>query len=320
MKNLSFRLLAMLSGGVVAAAGVVMACSSDDTIVTNPDASPLDGGKEGSSDADTNEDAKTDVKEPLDAGLTPANFAGLVADALCRGYAKCCFGNENLDAGAKVDAGDAGYDQQGCLKFYQSTGYTGSSTGLLEADESKYTIDQTKGAECLQKLKSLACGAINATEHKAIRSACFNAIVGKLGAGQPCVDSAECTPGNFCNKGAAPDGGAGVCEAVRAANVACGNTQDPVLAPEYAAAYADEVCSYRAGGDSYCTYFTFNPDGGEGWFNAKADWKCKAGQATGSDCANDSWCAAGSACAYETSKCGPSDTNFPPDTCNSFIK
>jgi hypothetical protein len=271
MKN--FRLLALLCGVVaVGTAGVLVACSSEDTTVTpTEDAGadvvkpPVDSGPETSVDAG-------------DAGVKLETFPEQLANALCRSQSRCCFGNPNLDGGSPVDGGT--YNRDRCQSIGKLLGFETSSAGFAKARPANVVIDQAKGVECVAKVDALICntpGSVLAD----VRSACFNAFQGQLAAGQDCLASVECKKGNFCTS---TDGGLGKCTALRAADAACGDWTDDVNK-------AEEACSWRGGGEPGLHCETFDLD--SGLYTDAGTWTCKPSVANGQPCNSSVWCAQG---------------------------
>lgn len=319
MNSLRLR-LSLLVGTSLSAAWAIVACSSDDTVVTAPDAGGIDSGKDATTvdvvDAG-GPDADAGQPDSGDGGLTAETFLTEVGQAYCQSVARCCFGDDNLDAGAPVDGGKT-YDQEHCISFNAKTGYVASNQGAFAADKARLKVDPQKRVECLQRLKSLTCNTLPAAEHRAARAACYAALSGTQTAGKPCGHSIECATGHFCNKS---DAGVGVCEALRTPSAPCGNGHDPALGDIEATEYAEHVCSYRGSGDTtaFCDYYTFNPDGGDGTYKAPADWKCVASRTDGQNCANDAWCSEG-ICNATTLTCEASDLPFPQELCSFYTK
>ena len=93
MKQL--RLLAMGVGALAGAGSLVLvACSSDDTIVpvSNPEAGLTDTGSDVAviTDGGTDADAFVDI----DAGFTVENLQLNIANAICDTLSRCCYGAE----------------------------------------------------------------------------------------------------------------------------------------------------------------------------------------------------------------------------------
>ncbi len=324
MKKLPFRLLTLAGGATFVAAGFVIACSSDDTVVPSPEAGVLEAGTDVSSDTNvtTNDGGGDGGNEAsaFDAGLTIDSYTTQVGEAACSALTRCCYNDPNLDGGAPVDGGT--FNKQACVEAYRDFGFNSAHLGLTRVDKSRLALDQQKGLDCIAKLKALTCGNITPADNKAISAVCYAAIFGKQTAGQPCTDTFECALGHFCNRSNAPDGGPGaVCEAVRAANAPCGNTHDPALNISNAAGRSEYACSFRGSGDTnrYCEYYDIPADGGQATFKAVADWKCTAARADNADCSNDAWCTSG-LCNATTFKCSePEPVFYQPEACTDFL-
>jgi hypothetical protein len=316
MKNL--RLIGFTSAALIASSAAVLgACSSEDTMVS---ASTDGGGAPETSTADTGADTGTDgggmdggmdspidAPSQVDAGLTLLTFANQVADAMCSTLSRCCYGDAKLDGGAPVDGGT--YDRAHCTNVFTAAGFEGSLIGFGGLT-GKAALDQTNGADCLQKLSALTCN-LAGTEFDAARTACFAALRGTQAVAQPCSRSIDCAPGNFCD---APDGGAGTCAALHAAGGGCAtfNTGDQ----NKDLTLADDVCSYRAGGTPklFCDTIDFAAG-----VRPTADWKCAAALPNGSNCANSLWCNAG-ICDPNTNICSSPEGYFPMSFCSTFVK
>ncbi len=322
MKNL--RLIGFTSVALIASCAAILgACSSEDTMVSastdgggRPEGSTADTGTAdtgtdgGGTDASTDSpiaDGPTDSPSP-DAGLTLLKFADQVADAMCSTLSRCCYGDANLDGGAPVDGGGT-FDRAHCISLFTASGFEGSLKGFGGL-AGKASLDQTSGADCLQKLSALTCNLAE-TEFDAARTACFAALRGTQAAAQPCSASIDCAPGNFCD---APGGGAGTCAALRAVGDGCatfntGNQNTDL-------ALADNVCSYRASGTPklFCDSIDFAAG-----VKPTTDWKCAAALPNGSNCANSLWCNAG-ICDPDTNICTSPEGYFPMSFCSTFVK
>lgn len=308
MKNL--RVLTFVSSSALVTMSVLLACSSDDTVASVPQADG-GGGDTGRTDgggADSAPDTgtpDTSPDAPFDAGLKVDTFAADLADSICKSVARCCFGNANLDGGAAVDGGQ--FDRAGCLNRYRNFGLEGSQLDAPGSDagvNANIEIDQAKGSECIQKALNLSC-MMGGAELRAARTACFASVKGKRTAGQTCANASECAPGTFCNYA-----DAGKCEPLRGLNGACGDFTTSDIK-------ADEACSYRGGGDTnrYCDTYDYVNDN----VRPPADWKCLAAQPNDGNCNTSVWCATG-VCDPNTYTCEGQLTYFPPEACETYVK
>lgn len=330
MKNL--RLVVFLGGTTfVASASMLVACSSDDTVVTvTPDSGDTgtpDGGK---ADVDTTDANQPDTNPPFDGGFKPATFAGNVAEALCNTLTRCCFNQNDVPDGGAVDGGK--FDRSRCVDIYKDLGFEGSLVGEDEAMLANVTLDQTKAADCIAKIDALQCNLTGA-DLKAARSVCFGALAGKLAPGQPCRASLECAPGNFClplaDGGVPADGGAdggapviGQCAALRAQGQNCSIVE--TNAADYDSNVldsnvAEEACSYRGGGDTNLRCASYDPVGQD--YKSRDQWTCETTVANDEVCNSTVWCSNGI--------CDPTNGDyvcrspvvyFTPEGCGSFVK
>jgi hypothetical protein len=306
MKKLRF--LAGCTAVLIGGLGVLAACSDDDTDVAPTD--NADGGDanvkpDGSPPLDAGGDTTVDAP-PFDAGLKLDTYPVQVADGICRSYARCCFNNANLEAGAPVDGGT--FDQTRCLDVFRRFGFESSNLDFDLVDGGNVALDQKAAADCLTKLGALSCGALTAAEFQAARALCFSAFQGTLAAGQACKSSIQCGAGLFCKTG---DGGAsGTCEALRPADAGCGDfTSDTVR--------ANEACSYRASGkpDLHCDVYDFTKFD----YRDAGDWKCVPGVANGKGCLFASWCASGQ-CNPQDLMCEDPLPYFSANSCKFYVK
>jgi hypothetical protein len=317
MKNL--RLIGFTSAALIASSAAVLgACSSEDTMVSAstdgggaPETSTSDTGTDTGADGgvvDGSTDSPPDAPVETDAGLTLLKFADQVADAMCSTLSRCCYGDAKLDGGAPVDGGGT-YDRAKCVGLFTASGFEGSLRGFGGL-AGKAALDQTSGADCLQKINALTCN-LAGPEFDAARTACFAALRGTQAAAQPCSHSIDCAPGNFCD---APDGVTGTCAPLHAINGGCatfntGNQNTDL-------SLADEVCSYRASGTPklFCDTIDFAAG-----VRPTVDWKCAAALPNGSNCANSLWCNAG-ICDPDTNICSSPERYFPMSFCSTFVK
>ena len=303
----------MISGGLVGLTGFLFACSSDDTVI-GPDSGTDGGADQNAPDTSPGPDAQPDAPVFPDAGLTLENYQGKLAEVLCRTYARCCFGDANLDGGAPVDGGV--YDLKECIEFHTAVGFE-SSSGEIPESKVNLVLDNAKGNECIAKLDTLTCDTPGAM-YSQVAQSCFAAIVGKQTAGQPCVKSIECTPGNFCT---ATDGGAGACAPLRDAEGNCGDWF-ATDSPETNAEFSGEACSYRGKGvdtGRYCDFYDFTNN----QFRPQAEWKCKVAGGIGANCASTPWCKDALCDDLNTATCVASKQFFAPDSeqgCGKFVK
>jgi hypothetical protein len=325
MRTLPLRLALFSASSLAIGTAVLIACSSDDNVITNngtPDSSTPDNDSSTPTfDSGGSPDAGGDAS-PVSVPITLDNFAQLAAEVHCKSLARCCFGNANLDGGARVDGGagvDAGYDQASCIANYRATGFASSNPpGGVDAGPLFVKLDQTAAASCLAKIAALSCGELSAADYKAARDTCHQVITGVGDAGAFCDDSVQCRTGHFCDKSLGGD--AGKCDVLRGLDASCGDTTDPLLTPDNAAQFAEEACSYRGSGDTgnHCEFYDFLAND----FAPQGEWKCAGGRANAEDCANTAWCQ--SAVCYaptdnDTPTCLASEPYFNQDTCAIYV-
>lgn len=299
MKN-RLRLIACIgSGALLAAGGFLLACGAEDTIVTAPDSGPIIDGGPDTQVTDTGVDAG------FDGGFKVDTFNDVIADAVCRNLARCCYGTPTpADGGA--DGGS--FDVASCKAYYNIYGFEGSNLGSELKDGGNVTIDQVAADSCIKLLDAVSCN-LPGTQFEQIRAACFGAYQGKLAAGTTCHDSIECTKTNFCmlDQDAGDAGPNGKCQPLRGTNGNCGDfTIDPVE--------GESACSYRRSVNTgnYCDFYDFD-GGGQ---RAQADWKCKPAVPVGSICASSAWCNA-SMCD-DTYTCATPEKYFD-QVCTKFL-
>lgn len=258
------------------------------------------------SDAGFDADSSIPVGEP-DSGTVAVNFKLEIAEAICRRTARCCFGDPNLDGGTPVDGGT--YQQQKCINTYLNSGYENSSPPAT-ANVDRITYNKTAAEDCIAKIEAASCESTT-LQQAAIRKACYDAIVGTQKPGEPCGNSPECQPGNFCNltlDAGAGEGGA--CEQVRPAGASCGDwTSDSAL--------AQHTCSYRYSGDPprYCDFFDFQASA----FRPREQWTCKPTVADNEKCANNEWCSS-NLCSFPGRTCVTTTNFFTQTSCSNFNK
>jgi len=278
MKHFRFAVVAL--GSSIAVAGALLACTSDDTVVTSDDAgvdtgTNIDSGFDTSTDAGTDtgpEDAGADVL--IDAGLTFESFRSKLAEVVCKSTARCCFGNPDLADGAAVDGGF--YDQDRCRQAAYAGGFEGSL--LFDEDAgAPLILNQAQALECLAKLESISC-SLGRAEFVATRAACFNSVRGTATVGAACSTGVDCAPGSFCNRAT------GKCEALRGEDAPCGDftANDGI---------ANEACSWRSSGDTdrFCDSWDFD----KADYRPQAEWRCRSARSNGSRCVNSIWCSDG---------------------------
>jgi hypothetical protein len=286
-----------LVGGVVSSALVATGCGGDDTtsppgdggggdVTINPDAptedvvQPVDTGSppnDGGRDAPTDSPVDAPADAPVDAAPADASamlaFPLDVARAICNRFASCCTGGGDASASA--------FDMNLCLGSYGNFGYQGSSEGSNRLANGNVVFDATQAQSCLSQIAAIDCSANLRTsaQEKAIRSACFGALAGKLAAGSPCADAVECAPGLYCTPGGAPANDAGytgICTALRGTGGACDDFG--VTNPNI----SELLCSYRGSGNTGMT--CHNEDYITGVFFDAGAWQCQAQQAVGAGC------------------------------------
>ena len=314
----TLRLALLFSGGLALTAGVLLACGSDDTIVTGNDAG-FDGGAPDTGDDDagqTPSDAGTDAdaRPLIDSGLSFESFTASLADAYCGSLSRCCFGSDTIKDGDPVDGGGAfdggAFDRAQCVKFTRQVGFEASlNEAELANDAGTVVLDQALALDCVAKVKALKC-SLGRAEFVQVRDACFQAIRGSKTADAGCKSTIECGPGNFCNTSAQR------CEGLRSVNDKCGDYAD--------AGFGEEACSWRASGDTSRFCESYNQ---AGELLPRASWACKAALANGSSCNNSAWCANGMCSLAEVSSaiefiCRDPVTYFPrdPTNCGSLVR
>jgi hypothetical protein len=305
------RLLALSTvSALIACGGVLVACSSDDTVITGTDAGPDATGDTfvpDSPEGDAGEDA--DAAPPFDGGVT--NFVEELAQSLCRTTARCCFGDTDPPDGS-VDGGS--FDKEHCLEIYRNLGWENSNKYMGQTDPKSLVLDNQKAGDCLSGIDNLTCTVPGATV-ATLRTACYGAFHGAKAAGDACATSLDCAQGLFCNPnadgGAPSDGGtSGKCEAIRPVGGSCGDVTADLTK-------VDEACSWRGqGGDEHCQIYS---DFATATQAPQDQWKCEAANAVGGDCDNDAWCAA-AICDPATFQCTSPFDNFPPSSCATFVK
>ncbi|MBX3233253.1 MAG: hypothetical protein KIT84_20890 [Labilithrix sp.] len=269
-----------------------------DVDVPDADAGVDDGGP-------TFFDAATFDAGP-DAGFVPDSGGAAVqlGEVFCSTVARCCFGDATLQQGAPLPGGGT-YNRQKCLNNYANNGFEQASNGSA-VNPNHVIVSQTNSADCAQKLEALTCN-VGFDEFKAVRAACYGALLGTQGPEQSCSVSAECQAGLFCNN---PTNGndTGKCELVRATGANCGDFTTNANTSQHA-------CSYRYSGDPprYCEWFDFT----ELKALPPAEWKCRDAKPNGSDCVSSAWCSAG-ICNFDTAKCETPTTYFTTDDCSQY--
>jgi hypothetical protein len=304
----------------MAVAGVLVACSSDDTVVTAPDAAPF----EPPYDSSIPDAAVPDTSTEVDAGFTIESYNDLVADTLCNSLTRCCYGNADVPQDGGVDGGDAGsyFDRAACHTIFAGLGFESSNQNLLAA-KANVALNQAKGVDCINKITALSCN-LGLAELKAARAVCFGALEGQLQAGAACKSSMECASGTFCKPSApdasAADGGTlGQCAALRASGDSC-NVFD--TGEDYGdSSLAELACSSRAGGDTGLGC-TSNDRASYLGVTARTEWKCGQGAANGEHCLYTTQCADGICDPGDDLKkytCEPALTYFNRVACTSYI-
>ncbi len=285
----AYRLLTFLCGATSLIAAFLVACGDDDVVITN------DAGLEGSvpdggfPPPDTGSDAGADVTP-----VPIADYAGLVADALCSAVTRCCFGDANVQDGGAVDGGT--YNAAACHGLYRDLGFEYSNIGANVFDAGGVVLDQDKAHACLDQVKSLPC-SLQGAKLENVRAQCFDAVVGQRTLGQPCRASVECVKGSFCDSdggvGGAGDGGiVGTCATLRGLGGKCGvfNSGNVFADSEN----SEEACSTRGGGDTDLRCDSYDFDAGDaGEYRDRAEWTCQPTVAVGEGCNSTVWCEEG---------------------------
>jgi hypothetical protein len=310
-----FRLALSVILGAGAAAGVVVGCGGDDTVVpvTNDASAPDGSGADhfvpdtGSSDAGAD---AADTSSPTDGGRD-ANFDGSpvsvtefmteVATKYCALVEGCC---EAIDAG--------GTSPSKCIADNLSSGFSDSNYDLsivVAANDggqpANVTIDPLGAATCLATIAALPCSYAATQQHAALNS-CFGAAKGTLTAGQTCTYTVECAQPGYCKYSG---GATGVCAALEASGNNCSNVNGDVNTQPF---NAQEACSQRTSGNpaSYCN--AFNPD--FSLMDASA-WTCTPSLASGATCPTDNYCQTG---ICPTGTCADTDTVTDINTCQAL--
>lgn len=306
------RLLCLSSLTSIALTGALVACSSDDTIVTNDDAG-ADAAQPDGSDQDVNQpptDGGPDVI--TDAGLKVETYAEQLAATMCNALTKCCFGNANVPDGGTVDGGSevgsGTFDHAECQNLYARLGFENANVGLATTTQN-VVVNQAKGAECIAKIDALMCD-LSGASLKEIRSACFEALEGQLKNGAACKTSLECEKGLFCLPGDGgvvdADGGSnGTCAPLRTQGQPC-SIQD-TGSDESDSTASEIACSWRGGGDTNLRCASYDDTG---YKPNRADWTCEATVANGEICNTTVSCSNGI--------CDPGD-DFMKYTCEPVL-
>lgn len=297
--------------GLVAGSGALLSygligCSGDDTVVGVDAATDSTTDVVEGPDADTGApdvddggsfDAKPDVKQ-----LTFDEFINQQSVLLCQRYAQCCFG---------ADA--AAFDTNKCVAAISPFGLASNVEGLrvpgvvFPADGGpdgggvNLVIDQVKANTCLAELSTLDCPTITANAYAKTVQDCYGAVTGTLPPGNgPCLDSAECAPGNFC--GAVNDGGTRTCTPLLQAGATCNGSP------------ANVACQYRGelGAAARCERYKA-PDGG-----APSN-VCTARLANGAACSSG-WDCQSDLCDFGNHLCASSAVTIGPSTCQYLTK
>lgn len=288
MKNL--RLLALATGALVVPTGFLLgACSSDDTVITP------DSGTDAQVDS-PGPDVQVDTgpgdagPDAFDGGYKVDTFAAQVAEEMCGSLTRCCFGNANVPDGGAVDGGT--FNKEQCVRVYKAVGFESSLQGESAAADENLEVDQVAAADCLSKIDALMCNLTGASLQE-IRTACFAAIKGKLGNGQPCRASIECQKGHFClpsaDAGAADGGVVGACAPLRAQGQSCDIYQGG--SDEEDSVRDEQACSWRGSGDTNlrCASYDFVND----QYKPRNQWTCEPTVANNQGCNSTVWCAQG---------------------------
>jgi hypothetical protein len=256
---------------MVAGAGFLVACSSEDTSVVTDAGTDAQTADAPVADGNVG-DGGAETAPPFDGGFKVDTFDAVLATELCKSLARCCYGTAT-----PADGGT--FDLATCEKTFGRLGFEGSSASSQFRDGGKVALDQVSADSCIAKVKALSCNLPGA-EFKAVRAACFGSYTGTVAAGAACQESIECQAGHFCQP-TSDAGTVGTCAPLRALDESCGDfTDNPAL--------GDQACSYRAGGNTgnYCKF----RDIAGGAEIPRANWKCTAAGAAGSDCATSLWC------------------------------
>ncbi|MBX3264004.1 MAG: hypothetical protein KF782_30300 [Labilithrix sp.] len=277
--------------------GALVACSSDDSIITiNDDGGTADAAQPDADVPDTTPpvDSGPDV---ADAGLKVETYATQLAETMCNALTRCCFGNANVPDGGVVDGGDdvgtGAFDRAECASLYARLGFENANVGLGTTTQN-VVVNQAKGADCIAKIDTLMCN-LDGPSLKTIRAACFEALEGQLQNGAACKTSLECASGLFCLPGDGgvvdADGGSnGTCVPLRTAGQPCsiqntGSDESDSTASEIA-------CSWRGGGDTNLRCASY--DATTGLYKAdRAEWTCEPTVANGEICNTTVSCANG---------------------------
>jgi hypothetical protein len=332
MKRL--HLFAIASVSATFLTGVLVACSSDDTVVSSPDAGGLPDANEPDTAQPPVGDAATDAPQPeVDAGFNVDTYSDKIADTLCNALTRCCYGDSNVPDDGGVDGGAAGsgaFERSACLHIYDAIGFENSNAGVNSTKEN-IVVNQAKANECLANINTLAC-SLDGAGLKTIRASCFAALEGQLKQGDGCKTSLECGAGLFCDPGldgggAADAGIRGACAPLRGEGGNCSivDTGNPA-ADSYV---GEEACSSRGGGDTNLRCDSYydgdmpaddgpigNPDG---YRDDRSTWKCRAQVDNDHICNTSVSCANGICNPSVGYYCESPSVYFLENICSSYI-
>ena len=227
MRNFS-RLRFVLAGVVAVSgglAGMMVGCSSDDSVGETSDGGGTTDGTTGGDSSydsgggdsgDSGGDAGRDTGPKFDAGApTLLTYSDQINAILCQHLAFCCTGT--------TSGGD--FDIAKCETVFGSTP-NATGLGLNRAfapyvDGGHIQFDAAKAQKCFDDINSLGCGAVSSNTLLTLQADCLAAAAGTIAADATgCAGSAECVPPAHCE---VADGGGstGTCRAPKAQGALC---------------------------------------------------------------------------------------------------
>jgi hypothetical protein len=300
------RILVLCSVAGAALASVLAACSGDDTVVSNKDASTDSGGDGTTPTADgSTPDGGGDLdgSNPVDGSggdagaLSVQQFMNAQAAVLCDRSSFCC---GQLDAGPINSAK--------CNALFAQYGFEDHAfpiQDLLNSDggaKNNIVVNQTAAQDCLSALKLAAC-SLGATLHDSILTSCTTALDGTLAQGAPCTATLECKQPGYCKF---PDGGTtGTCSPIEAVGGPCDKIASAENSPILA---GQEACSARRYGSTlnFCDTSNQNDAGAS---------TCQPANGEGSPCVTTNYCQSNLMCDPDTGKCAKVASFITSDFC-----
>jgi hypothetical protein len=217
-------------GGALIACAALVACNrlfgeAHDDGNPGSDAS-TDGGGDGdagilmpSPDASDASDASDSSDAALDVPAL-VNYPLEVAKTLCAHLQTTCCGATNQ-----------AWNTARCLHYFNTgAGFDDIATFEAFLGQGNIVYDQAAAARCLADIATYPCGALPASQARAIRNECLDALRGTLGLDAGCVSSIQCGPNTYC-KLPGPDASTGNCVPTLGVGGDCDQQ-------------GDEVCNY----------------------------------------------------------------------------